>query len=862
MTEEPTTVAPASADEKTTTDATPIERLLASPVEMAEPSVPSFAPYINSAKRKEPGYFLFFGGVVLPIIVVLLEVLTGMCAEQFFDPLPTVWHALIVASVPAANLYLWLQLQHDDFEYRRLHGVVNGFVIVVAGAYTIIFAPLLPLAVLALILLGMGILPMAPLFAFIASIFFARHLRRAMRAEQARISPFNEPQPVRLRGLALGIACAVVAFGLAEGHRTITYVGMEMAASSDQQRSLRGIRLLRSFGHERTMLAACESRSREFEPIFGALLSWGPPGEIAAARTIFYRVTGKTHESARTSKGVAAAFVAVTNKLDPDQTGEITPSQGRAEWMTENLALASSQMDGSLDPDAALGYLEWTMVFRNTAGVQQEAVSQIQLPPGGVVSRLTLWVNGEEREAAFAGKGKVQAAYDAVVRTRRDPVLVQSLGEDRISVRCFPVQPNDEMKIRIGVTAPMQFEQGNEVWMRLPHFVERNFIVKSDIAHAVWFESKQPLQSSSPSLKPEHPADHLAENLFAVRGSLKHVELAKEFPAVRASRTAEITEAWTRNTRGAPDEVIHQRIEPKRAAALVRAVFVIDGSAGMNDVAEPIADALAKLPQSGEFAVLAASDEVVELEPMQPASSANLRDASSQVKQFKYAGGQDNLAALTRAWDMASEKPDGVIVWIHDPQPVQFAGADNLQQRWRRRPGGPRLVDLQTRKGVNAVGESLNGIAAVKTIVRMGDVSQELERMFARWGAGAGQFAVTREKLAAKDFKPQSNAKETSMHLARMWAFEEITRLMATEGGDEQATNLAATYQLVTPLTGAVVLETKEQYERAGLEPVKSGTVPTIPEPEEWLLMFVVATILAWMGFQNVRQRRRQWRAC
>jgi len=76
---------------------------------------------------------------------------------------------------------------------------------------------------------------------------------------------------------------------------------------------------------------------------------------------------------------------------------------------------------------------------------------------------------------------------------------------------------------------------------------------------------------------------------------------------------------------------------------------------------------------------------------------------------------------------------------------------------------------------------------------------------------------------------------------------------METEGGNEQATSLAATYQLVTPLTGAVVLETREQYERAGLEPVKSGTVPTIPEPEEWLLMFTVATILAWMLFQRRR---------
>ena len=38
------------------------------------------------------------------------------------------------------------------------------------------------------------------------------------------------------------------------------------------------------------------------------------------------------------------------------------------------------------------------------------------LPSGGVVSRATLWVHGEEREAAFAGVGKARAAYERAVR--------------------------------------------------------------------------------------------------------------------------------------------------------------------------------------------------------------------------------------------------------------------------------------------------------------------------------------------------------------------------------------------------------------------------------------------------------------
>ena len=66
-----------------------------------------------------------------------------------------------------------------------------------------------------------------------------------------------------------------------------------------------------------------------------------------------------------------------------------------------------------------------------------------------------------------------------------------------------------------------------------------------------------------------------------------------------------------------------------------------------------------------------------------------------------------------------------------------------------------------------------------------------------------------------------------------------------------EAVELAALYQLVTPVSGAVVLETEEQYQRAGLKPVDAGTVPTIPEPEMIMLMAVVGAIFLWLFYRQ-----------
>jgi hypothetical protein len=421
------------------------------------------------------------------------------------------------------------------------------------------------------------------------------------------------------------------------------------------------------------------------------------------------------------------------------------------------------------------------------------------------------------------------------------------------------------MKIRLGITAPMQIEVKNaeagsdaqsevrsSAWMRLPYFIERNFRVDDSVTHSVWIESKQPLESSSQTLKPEHPS----ADLFAVRGALPHIEMAKAFPAVRAARSAIVSEAWTRDPFSKTGELIAQRIEPKSSTAPMRAVFVIDGSASMRDQAASIADALAQMPERGEFAMVVASDEIVELAPMQPAAAANAAKAADALKRFDFRGGQDNLPALGRAWEIASQNPDSVIVWIHEPVPMLFGSVDFLRQRWERRPSGAHLFDLQTRRGANLITENLSGVAAVNRITRRGDAPQELSRLFSRFSGGSREFTVTRAKITGAwgaQQSPPSDSKETSKHLARLWASDEVVNLLrlGDDKSSDAATKLAASYQLVTPLTGAVVLETQEQYQRAGLEPVKSGTVPTIPEPEEWLLMLSALAVLSWILFRR-----------
>ena len=134
---EPVTLLSAE-DSATAPEATPVERLIAQEIE-PKPEAPSF--FISPPRRK-PGTFLIFAGLVLPSVAILIEIASGICARMFFDPLPTVWHKVLVIAVPPANLLVIRGLLWSDAEYHWRLGLANGLAVAVSTFYTIIYGPM------------------------------------------------------------------------------------------------------------------------------------------------------------------------------------------------------------------------------------------------------------------------------------------------------------------------------------------------------------------------------------------------------------------------------------------------------------------------------------------------------------------------------------------------------------------------------------------------------------------------------------------------------------------------------------------------------------------------------------------------
>lgn len=782
-----------------------------------------------------PGWIVFVLGVVLPAVTMFFELISGISAGVLFDPMPGWLHVILVSLVPTANFLVWRAARQKDPRHARILGWLNGVALGIAAFYALLYLPFSPFAAIGLIWFGLGLIPLTPLIAVVVTPWL-----RAVYRERTACA--------RIPGAWGGFVAGFGLLGLLQLPMALTHYGLAKATDEVEAVRHRGIRVLRTFGDEEMLLRACyRSLIREADFDLVAQLAggkrWINPEE---AREVYYRVTGRPFNSvpAPSLYTRLGRWTELENEFTWDDALGGEAVAGRV----KGLSLLSSRMDAITEPDAALTYCEWTMEFKNVSSQAREARAQIALPPGGVVSRLTLWVNGEEREAAFGGRAQVRQAYQSVaVVQRRDPVLVTTCGPDRVLMQCFPVPADGGlMKVRVGITAPLALEspaRGRFVW---PRFLERNFRIGDEFKHALWIESPMPLTSSDPTATTLRSST----NTFSVRLSLPEIGLFNSPAHVVVQRSAEAETVVT-----AADEnrrAIRQTIRAATVNPPGRVVFVFDGSAGLRAHVADIAAGLGDLPAETEVAALvAAREDVTVLLPAQKASAAVMDEVRQRLRRVSFAGGQDNLPALEAGWDLAAASENGLLIWIHAPQPVLLSNGDGLQQRFERSVTPPRFLELPVATGPDRIVEKLDGLP-VDHVPRLGALPDDLAELTAQLAGKQARFTFVREQVPAATGTVSGTT--ASKHVERLWARDEVHRL-TKKRQREEATKLAAKEQLVTPVTGAVVLETMQQFAQHGLTPVDASTVPVVPEPGTWALLGLGFTV---MGFNLWRQRRRK----
>jgi hypothetical protein len=399
-------------------------------------------------------------------------------------------------------------------------------------------------------------------------------------------------------------------------------------------------------------------------------------------------------------------------------------------------------------------------------------------------------------------------------------------------LQCFPILPNGgKMKVRIGITFPLDLIDAGQAAIQLPVFNERNFKVREDTSRKVWIESTGKLTTTS-TMTAEYVQD---KKCYAVRGSLTNSALEQRSTQIRVERDKAVTAVWSQKDFAAQMTAVKQQLT-EQLESMDHLILVIDSSMTMQDYIRQLADALRDIPARCPMHLVIAGDTMVQKE-FTTHPDGTLSSVADAIRAIPCTGGVDNVPALAAAWDLASASGKSAIVWIHSLQPQIFEGTESLQQAWSRRPSGPKLVALQVRAGMNRVLEELEAVGNIRSVSRTSDINSDVRRLFGQLQGTQSGFAFVREAIDPNQPMPQDVPQVTS-HMIRLWAKDQVDKLIRGIGTAKRdnAQTIACRYQLVTPVSGAVVLENRQQYAQNNLQPIDPETAPAVPEPTTLLL--------------------------
>src|SRR3989442_8737542 len=102
---------------------------------------------------------------------------------------------------------------------------------------------------------------------------------------------------------------------------------------------------------------------------------------------------------------------------------------------------------------------EW---FRNNGPMLEEGMYHFPLPGEAVFSSYSLWQGDQELRGEAMDATQARSIYEAIVRQKRDPALIELAGQGLIRARVFPIAPGETRKITLKYTQLL--DRAGDAW--------------------------------------------------------------------------------------------------------------------------------------------------------------------------------------------------------------------------------------------------------------------------------------------------------------------------------------------------------------------------------------------------------------
>lgn len=319
--------------------------------------------------------------------------------------------------------------------------------------------------------------------------------------------------------------------------------------------------------------------------------------------------------------------------------------------------------------------------FYNPNPTRLEGTFMLPVPRGAQLNKFSMEIDGKKVDAELLAADKARGIYEDIVRSMRDPALLEYVGQDVFRVRIFPFEPHGKKRVSLSYTQLLKADGGLLNYVAPLNTAKFSAKPLQNVSLKVELEGKRPLKAV---WSPSHAVEVKRDGGRATVGfEARDVKPDTDFQLLFAFEAGELgANLLTHKVAGedgyflllaAPDASVKgKKSVPKDVC------FVLDTSGSMaggklEQAKKALAFCVENLNDNDRFEVLRFSTEVEPVfEKLVEADAASRKRALDFIKELKPLGSTAIDDALRKALAARPEKSERqyVVVFLTDGKPT------------------------------------------------------------------------------------------------------------------------------------------------------------------------------------------------
>ncbi len=501
-------------------------------------------------------------------------------------------------------------------------------------------------------------------------------------------------------------------------------------------------------------------------------------------------------------------------------------------WSGDKLETSNIISNVKVFPEYRMAYTEKILSIRNNDNqrwsINQEAIYTFHLPEGSVVSSLSLWIGGKEEKARLTTKAKADSAYKQIVGVEnRDPSVIHWQEGNTVSVRVFPCTPSESRKFKIGISSPLRKEGGQLIYENIyfdgpggnnaTETVQLAFSQKPQHyqAPAGYEEIKQNTYQLNRNYQPyweiSCKAPALSKTSFSFNNytyQLKDYAVNYE-PFDAQTVYLDLNSSWTKQE----FLEVWDNIKTKR-------VYAFDSE-------------MTQLNQENRDAIFSRMNKLnFSLFPVY-----KIKDPEKSLIISKSAEASPNLGDLQE-----SEFANRLTAYLNQPKTIRLYNIGHQISPY-----------LKALKEFRVFSYHSGSSTALADLLK--------QKKFIRQQENASTVVIGHAALMIEEKQGISTGNAPD-HLLRLFAYNDIMKKVAGNyfSNDFIQPDVLAEADkayIVSPVSSLIVLETKQDYDRFGIDESKNSlenasmkSSGAVPEPHEWLMILLTAGVVIYLMYK------------